>query len=331
MLILKALKDLFDDIARHRNDNLVNSRPTMVLRHGKLRKEKWCQINVGDIIRLQNDDFVAADLLLLSSSEPHGLCYIETAELDGETNLKVKQALSELSSLFENITVENINSRMSELDFTIECEAPNELLNEFEGTLTLRSGEMYSLDNDKMLLRGCRLRNTKWCYGLVVFAGSDTKLMKNGGKTKFKQTHIDKLLNYLIIGIVIFLFSMCVICTIACGIWETFRGYDFQVYLPWEGFISQDRNTGSFVISLLVFLSYLIILNTVVPISLYVSVEFIRSIQSLWINWDIKMYYEKTDIPAKARTTTLNEELGQIEYIFSDKTGTLTQVIIFFF
>ena len=119
---------------------------------------------------------------------------------------------------------------------------------------------------------------------------------------------------------------MCAICTIACGIWESFRGYDFQVFLPWESFISEDRHAGSTIISLLVFLSYLIILNTVVPISLYVSVEFIRSIQSLWINWDIKMYYEKADIPSKARTTTLNEELGQIEYIFSDKTGTLTQV-----
>ena len=65
--------------------------------------------------------------------------------------------------------------------------------------------------------------------------------------------------------------------------------------------------------------------------SFFPSVEFIRSIQSLWINWDIKMYYDKADIPAKARTTTLNEELGQIEYIFSDKTGTLTQVSLTFY
>jgi phospholipid-translocating ATPase len=219
---------------------------------------------------------------------------------------------------------------MSKLEFSIECEPPNELLNQFEGTLKWKNGETCSLDNDKMLLRGCRLRNTRWCYGLVVFAGADTKLMKNGGKTKFKQTHIDKLLNYLIIGIVIFLFTMCAICTIACGIWESLRGYDFQIFLPWESFVNRDRNVGSTVISVLVFLSYLIILNTVVPISLYVSVEFIRSIQSLWINWDIKMYYDKADIPAKARTTTLNEELGQIEYIFSDKTGTLTQNIMTF-
>jgi phospholipid-translocating ATPase len=139
----------------------------------------------------------------LASSEPHGLCYIETAELDGETNLKVKQALSEMSNQFEHLNTDSnaINYEMSKLDCSIECEAPNELLNEFEGTLSWRNGEMCSLDNDKMLLRGCRLRNTRWCYGLVVFAGSDTKLMKNGGKTKFKQTHIDKLLNYLIIGV----------------------------------------------------------------------------------------------------------------------------------
>ena len=56
------------------------------------------------------------------------------------------------------------------------------------------------------------------------------------------------------------------------------------------------------------------------------SVEMIRFVHSFWINWDVSMYYATKDTPAKARTTTLNEELGQIEYIFSDKTGTLTQV-----
>jgi phospholipid-translocating ATPase len=89
VLILKGLKDLSDDVTRRRNDNLVNMRPTLVLRGKSLKKEKWSQIGVGDIIKLEKDDFVAADLLLLASSEPHGLCYIETAELDGETNLKV--------------------------------------------------------------------------------------------------------------------------------------------------------------------------------------------------------------------------------------------------
>ncbi|CAF0944064.1 unnamed protein product [Rotaria sordida] len=123
---------------------------------------------------------------------------------------------------------------------------------------------------------------------------------------------------------------MCAIMTLCCGLWESFVGYNFRMYLPWESYISNDSQIGAVEHGLLVFLSYIIILSTVVPISLYINVEIIRLIQSKWIDWDLKMYYEPYNIPAEARTTTLNEELGQIEYVFSDKTGTLTQNIMTF-
>jgi phospholipid-translocating ATPase len=114
--------------------------------------------------------------------------------------------------------------------------------------------------------------------------------------------------------------------TLCCSIWESHVGFDFGQYLPWESYISLNKTRGSIQLGFLVFLSYVITLSTLVPISLYVSIEFVRLLQSKWIDWDINMFYQTNNVPANVRTTTLNEELGQIQYIFSDKTGTLTQV-----
>jgi phospholipid-translocating ATPase len=113
--------------------------------------------------------------------------------------------------------------------------------------------------------------------------------------------------------IVFFLLSMCLFCTIACGVWEMLTGQYFRPYLPWDPLIpTESAAAGSTIIALLIFFSYAIVLNTVVPISLYVSVEVIRLAQSFLINWDQQMFDERTQTPAKARTTTLNEELGQM-------------------
>ncbi|ESN96529.1 hypothetical protein HELRODRAFT_67652, partial [Helobdella robusta] len=201
VLLISALKDSVDDIQRHRSDSMVNNRLSWVLRGGQLVEAKWQTVVVGDIIKMENDQFVAADLLLLSASEPNSLCYIETAELDGETNLKVKQALVETAEMEDNISL------LSQFDGLVTCEPPNNILSRFEGRLEY-NGQVYSLDNDKILLRGCVLRNTEWCFGMVIFAGRDTKLMMNSGKTKFKRTHIDRLMNVLIIGVSVLLYFM---------------------------------------------------------------------------------------------------------------------------
>ncbi|XP_062873840.1 phospholipid-transporting ATPase ID [Trichomycterus rosablanca] len=316
VLIITAVKDAIDDIHRHRSDRQVNNRKAEVLIDGELRSEKWMNVKVGDIIKLQNNQFVTADLLLLSSSEPLNLVYIETAELDGETNLKVKQALTVTGDMGGSIEA------LAAFKGEVCCEPPNNRLDRFSGTLVWK-GHKHPLDNQSVLLRGCTLRNTAWCFGLVLFAGPETKLMQNCGKSTFKRTSIDRLMNVLVLFIFGFLVLMCVILAVGHGIWEHFERR-FTTFIP------REKNVGASFSAFLTFWSYIIILNTVVPISLYVSMEVIRLGNSYYINWDRKMYHERSDTPAEARTTTLNEELGQISYVFSDKTGTLTQNIMNF-
>ncbi|KAF3854965.1 hypothetical protein F7725_023020 [Dissostichus mawsoni] len=277
VLVITAVKDATDDFFRYKSDQQVNNRQSQVLISGSLQNEKWMKIRVGDIIKLENNQFVAADILLLSSSEPYGLCYIETAELDGQTGLFIRRS---------------------------RLRATKNKLDKFTGTLHLRDSK-HPLDNENLLLRGCVLRNTEWCFGMVIFAGLQTKLMQNCGRTTFKRTSIDKLMNTLVL-------------------WS-WTGRHFQVFLPWDDFQSSAVFSG-----FLTFWSYIINLNTVMPISLYVSVEVLRLGHSYFINWDQRMYHSQTNTAAEARTTTLNEELGQVEYVFSDKTGTLTQNIMVF-
>uniref|UniRef100_A0A3B5QCU7 Phospholipid-transporting ATPase n=1 Tax=Xiphophorus maculatus TaxID=8083 RepID=A0A3B5QCU7_XIPMA len=316
VLGITAIKDLIDDLARHRMDKEVNNRKCEVLLDGRFKESRWMDIQVGDVVRIKKNDFIPADILLLSSSEPNSLCYVETAELDGETNLKFKMGL--------RVTDERLQEEreLAQFNALIECEEPNNRLDKFTGTM-LWDGDRYPLELDNMLLRGCKIRNTDVCHGLVIFAGADTKIMRNGGKTRFKRTKIDELMNYMVYTI----FALLILVSAGLAIGHSFWYNDIGVN-AW--YLNDGKSHTTAYRGFLSFWGYIIVLNTMVPISLYVSVEVIRLGQSKFINWDLQMYYSEKDTPAKSRTTTLNEQLGQIQYIFSDKTGTLTQNIMQF-
>ncbi|KAM6466817.1 phospholipid-transporting ATPase IK isoform 2-T2 [Liasis olivaceus] len=317
LLSIRGIRDLIDDVARHRSDAEINNRACEILTGGSFSKKKWQDIQVGDIVCLRKDNFVPADLLLLSSSEPNSLCYVETMDIDGETNLKYRQALL--------VTHEQLTCKenMAAFDGVIVCEEPNSRLHTFVGTLEWH-GQKYSLDSEKILLRGCRIRNTEVCYGLVIYAGFDTKIMKNCGKISLKKTKLSRLMDRLVLMITVSLLLISFSLAVGSGVWATKflqeHSYLFVFY----------SHTSAVSYAFFAFWGFLILLSLVIPMSMLITFEFIYLVNSCFINWDMEMYYAEKDTPAKARSTSLNDQLGQIEYIFSDKTGTLTQNIMTF-
>ncbi|XP_012659874.1 phospholipid-transporting ATPase IK [Otolemur garnettii] len=316
LLIIRATRDLMDDIGRHRSDKAINNRPCQILMGKSFVGKKWKDLCVGDVVCLSRDSIVPADLLLLASTEPSSLCYLETADIDGETNLKFRQALMVTHHKLTN------TKKMASFQGRVMCEEPNSRMHHFVGCLEWGENT-YPLDIGNLLLRGSKIRNTDTCYGMVIYAGFDTKIMKNCGKIHLKRTKIDLLMNRLVILIFLFLVVIAMALAVSFGFsFKEFRDRHYYMATPQRGSIALE--------SFFIFWGFLILLSVMIPMAMFVLAEFIYLGNSIFINWDKQMYYEPQDIPAKARSTSLNDHLGQVQYIFSDKTGTLTQNVMTF-
>ncbi|KAK7137853.1 hypothetical protein R3I94_013485 [Phoxinus phoxinus] len=308
ILVVAAVKEIIEDLKRHKADNVVNKKETQVLRNGAWEIVHWEKVSVGEVVRAANGDHLPADLILLSSSEPQGMCYIETSNLDGETNLKIRQGLQITTEIKDIDSLMRLSGRM-------ECESPNRHLYEFVGNIRLDGHSTLPLGPDQILPRGAQLRNTQWVHGIVVYTGHDTKLMQNSTRPPLKLSNVERITNFQILVLFGCLLAISLVCSIGQTIWKYQYGND-----AWY----MDLNYGGAANFGLNFLTFIILFNNLIPISLLVTLEVIKFVQAFFINWDTDMLYEVTNTPAMARTSNLNEELGQVKYIFSDKTGTLT-------
>jgi len=316
VLIVSAIKEGVEDWRRRQSDTSLNNTDARVLKGSEFHLTRWANVVVGDILRVESEESFPADLVLLASSEPEGLCFIETANLDGETNLKIKQALPETSNLVVPNEVSRISGR-------IKSEPPNSSLYTYEATLTMKASgasneKEYSLQPDQLLLRGATLRNTPWIHGVVIFTGHESKLMRNATATPIKRTAVDKMLNRQILVCGAILLSLSLVSSICHLITEITAGRRTLDYLVIDPNYSK---VGQFFRDIL---TYWVLYSNLLPISLFVTIDIVKYCHAVLINSDLDMYYDKTDTPANCRTSSLVEELGQVEYVFSDKTGTLT-------
>jgi len=219
VITVSAIKDIFEDRKRHKSDDIENNTPVEWLnpKTGKLETKKWQDLRVGQVAKINCDEYFPADMVLLMSSGSKGISYIETKNLDGETNLKHKSTIKQLAGPISN------QPALAGLRGTVQYEKPNDKIYQFEGVLELKhalaEAVQISITHDNFLLRGSSLRNTDHVFGLVVFTGHDTKIMKNSAQARFKKSRIDKLTNRQILYVFIMQVIMCLTGGIIGTIW----------------------------------------------------------------------------------------------------------------
>jgi len=262
---------------------------------------------VGDIVYLEKNSPIPADILLLKTSLPNSLCYVETAQLDGESNLKQLKAVKETDRLSEKDLCKMVG--------TVECEEPHPLLYTFHGRLRQKEA-ITALDTKQLLLRGVTMRNTTWAYGVIVYGGSDSKLSLNQRNPPSKFSSMDRQMNKIVGGIFAFMFACCLVLGILAGIFANKEG---MWYLRAE--------LSPAVTGITTFFTYIYLLSYLIPQSLFVTLEITKVFQARFMEWDKEMMTDPEDPETGmlAKTSNLNDELALVKYIFSDKTGTLTQ------
>jgi magnesium-transporting ATPase (P-type) len=421
VVVVNGVKDFVEDYKRKQSDNRENKTKCFSVGSGYESSKivNWEEIKPGEVVKVYKDEYFPADLVLVYSTNKNGVAYVETKNLDGETNLKYKESVKNSYRLLKHFSTEYEKENVIKKTFgVLQCDKPNAHMYDFEGIYYYESrtsvvnfdgneilGEKNStenantiennfdrtyskdglkeiiqgghgqekqqsgnpsyqgdrrvscldevsgfldksiphtnlnnninvhlsghntitpvpLDYNNLLLRGSSLRNTDFIYGVVVYGGHNTKIMLNSLTARSKQSRVFKIMNSQLKLIIILQMVICV----SFGL---FYSLDPD---PYNKILYNKEMTPVDVVRnfIFAFLAWLLAISNIVPISLLVTVEMIKFCQAIFISWDHKMYDKSNKRTAIVQSSGLNEELGQIQDIFTDKTGTLTKNVMQF-
>jgi magnesium-transporting ATPase (P-type) len=367
IVVVSGIRAIAEDVTRHSADKKRNGYLYDVLAttEGKTiwNKTPSGELKVGNIIRIKKNEMIPSDLLLLATSNDKGHCFIDKANLNGETKLEVYSSIREtrfavttvpdgaVQQEIEDILEAPPNDDLSMLQLELEYELPNKRFDSFRGTIWLQNNGHGSSSNDTkpgiemapvadveqfkgvkngkeircsghdLLMRETNLKNTDFIVGLIVYTGNDTKIQRSnleGEKPKMKVSKVMRLVNLYLIWMFVFQCVLCVVGGIITGIW--YQNNSDSWYLRFTDITTQE----SVIVGILAFFTWIINLSYLVPISLVVSGEMVKFIMSMFINVDIYLYHPVIKKASHCNSSTIHEDLGLVNYICSDKTGTLT-------
>ena len=336
VLSVSLIREALEDCARAKLDKQQNSEPTELYVDNQWEQTQSGKLHMGEIVSVKQDDAFPADLILIDSDLPDGVCFIETGTLDGEKTLKLKESPSQTAGKFNN-SGERIGT------FTI---SGNALADQPNPELYLLNGKMHlvfsttknngktetheiPLDAKQLLLKGAKLRNTSWIIGIVVYTGHNCKIMKNSKDAVTKYSSVELLMNKALVFIFILQAILCLVAAFLRGYY--YNLYNLQKLDGGEGKDNnpEDKSFGyterSYTLeSILNYFTYLLLLNTMIPISIIITLEVVKLVQGAFMKSDAYSYSKIRKKWLTPNSISLNEECGLVNYIFSDKTGTLT-------
>jgi len=324
ILMVGMFKDAWEDYQRHKSDSIENSRTTLLCQ-GDHKRVAWRDLKVGQVVKILNRELMPADVVILSTSNDDGLCHTMTANLDGETNLKLRQVAG--GDLVNN-AAGTPEDRGATAKGSVQCDLPNKYLHHFEGTFTDSAGAKTAVGPSNIMLRGTQLRNTAWILGVIIYTGAETKLQMNNIDPPYKTSTLNGQVNRQTGNAFLVQLTLCLLGAVAGGIYvgsdETQNSYYLSCTSTRGMACMSQSNLDGGMATFIQFWTFILIFTNYIPISLLVTSDMVKFFSAIMISWDIEMYDAPSDTPMLVRCSDLSEELGQVEHVFSDKTGTLT-------